>query len=52
MTTTDLTGGVLMGRLKKISSDTATGLDGWASKELKHLPVRIWDMLAEVLLGV
>ena len=28
MATTDLTGSVLMARLKKISSDTATGLDG------------------------
>ena len=52
MTTTDLTGSVLVARLKKISSDTATGLDGWASKELKRLPLQIWDMLAEVLLEV
>ena len=52
MATTDLTGSVLIARLKKISSDTATGLDGWALKELKCLPLRIWDMLAEVLLEV
>ena len=49
MATQPLTGARLRGRLRKMGTRTARGLDGWAVVDLLQLPVALMDMLADLL---
>ena len=49
MKVTELTRAVLSDRFKKVSKDTATGVDGWAVHDLVHMQPRLWSLLAELL---
>ena len=40
---------MLSDQSKKFSKDTATGVDGWAVRDLVHMQPRLWNLLAELL---
>ena len=44
-----ITGARLAKRLRKMGVHTATGLDGWCVADLLLLPVRLLDMLSQLL---
>ena len=49
MTTQPLSGARPRGRLRKMGTKTARGLDGWAVADLLQLQVDLMDMLADLL---